>query len=144
MADFRHFFMPLTRFRQGMDFRPFLVYNLELKSKPLSTEATFEKLDTILANNQSAFVDVTAAWCLSCKVNEELVLNTNEIQTFFSKNKIEYIVLDWTNEDPLISNYLSSFKREGVPLYVYYNNGKKKILPQVLTKKMIKNLVQEN
>jgi len=122
----------------------FLVYNLELKSKPLSTEATFEKLDTILANNQSAFVDVTAAWCLSCKVNEELVLNTNEIQTFFSKNKIEYIVLDWTNEDPLISNYLSSFKREGVPLYVYYNNGKKKILPQVLTKKMIKNLVQEN
>ncbi|RAP30233.1 hypothetical protein DID76_03555 [Candidatus Marinamargulisbacteria bacterium SCGC AG-414-C22] len=93
---------------------------------------------------QACFVDVTAAWCLTCKVNEQLVLNTSAIQALFKEEDIAYIVLDWTGEDPEITTYLQSFQREGVPLYIYYDtSGNATVLPQVLTKQLITDLVKK-
>ena len=89
-------------------------------------------------------IDVTASWCVSCKVNENVVLNRPDVKQFLAEKNISLIVLDWTNYDKDITAYLESFNRQGVPLYVYYNEkGETTILPQVLQKRDIFNLVKE-
>ena len=95
-------------------------------------------IQRLLNEKKRVFVDVTAAWCITCKVNEELVLNRPDIMDFFEKEAVHKVVLDWTDYNKDISAYLERFNRAGVPLYVYYNEaGEPVILPQVLTKKLI-------
>jgi thiol:disulfide interchange protein DsbD len=86
------------------------------------------------AKTQPVFVDVTAAWCITCKINERLTLKNDRVMTAFQKKNVRVIVLDWTNRDAAISAYLQQFQRSGVPLYVYYPLDKQPIvLPQILT-----------
>lgn len=106
-----------------------------------TSSESLSDINYLLKSNKKVLVDVTAAWCITCKVNETLVLNTKEIKTFLEKNDISLIKLDWTNYDESITNYLESFNRQGVPLYVYYDkNGKITLLPQLLKKQDIYNL----
>jgi len=123
----------------------FLVLNAS-RSSTIDTSINQEAFTAIsvgLQNNQKMLVDVTASWCVSCKVNENVVLNRSDIKQFLVDNKIAMIVLDWTNYDEDITRYLESFNRQGVPLYVYYNEeGKATVLPQVLQKKDIFQLIK--
>ena len=90
------------------------------------------------------FVDVTAAWCITCQVNEKSVLETDSIQRLFQDKDVYYLVADWTNYSPSITMYLESFERSGVPLYVYYPPGKEPIvLPQILTHQKIRKVLEE-
>ncbi|WP_298635587.1 protein-disulfide reductase DsbD domain-containing protein [uncultured Umboniibacter sp.] len=84
------------------------------------------------------FVDVTAAWCITCLANKR-VLNDEEIQTEFTANNVTLMEADWTSADENISRYLSSYGRAGVPLYVYYPNAGEAgiVLPQLLSKNII-------
>jgi len=66
------------------------------------------------------FVDFTAEWCVTCKVNERATIKTEKVQTLFKDNGIEFLIADWTNEDPNITALLKTFGRAGVPFYVLY------------------------
>ena len=102
-----------------------------------------EKIRVLQKANKAVFVDVTADWCVTCKVNEFTVLNTAEIQQLFSELDIEYLVADWTQRDDDITQYLRSFSRSGVPLYVFYPvDQPPMILPQLLTKRYIEDLLK--
>ncbi len=116
------------------------------KSMPFQeNEKQRESLEVFIENKQRVFVDVTASWCVTCQVNERTVINSPEIQQFFKENNIHYIVLDWTHYDDEITHYLESFQRQGVPLYVYYNEkGERITLPQLLTKKGLKERIKES
>ncbi|HVZ30274.1 MAG TPA: thioredoxin family protein [Asticcacaulis sp.] len=95
------------------------------------------------AQGKPVLVDLTAAWCVTCKVNERLVLSTPQFAEALQQTGTVYMVGDWTNQDPEISRYLSLFGRSGVPLYVYYgpNNAEPVVLPQILnTGDMVKLL----
>lgn len=93
-----------------------------------------EKLQEHLDNNDAVFVNMTAAWCITCLANERVALSTDEVKAAFKSNNIVYIKGDWTNFDQGITDYLKENNRTGVPLYVYYDgNGKKTVLPQLLT-----------
>ena len=59
------------------------------------------------------------------------------MEDFYREQKIKVMIADWTKYDSEITGYLNSFNRAGVPLYVIYQNGKPKILPQILTQKNI-------
>lgn len=95
-----------------------------------------------ISNGQSVFVDVTADWCVTCKVTELTVLNRKSAQAFFAENDIALFKADWTQEDPKITQYLASFERVGVPLYVVYHNGEIKVLGQLPTLSEIKAAYQ--
>lgn len=93
------------------------------------------RLDRLLQRKEHVFLNMTAAWCISCKVNERVALKTQAVQRAFRTKRVHYMVGDWTNQDPMITRILGMFKRSGVPLYVLFD-GKKgtlKVLPQVLT-----------
>jgi thiol:disulfide interchange protein len=93
-----------------------------------------ERVTALRADGRTIFVDFTADWCLSCKVNERTTLHSARVQNAFSERNVVSLVGDWTRSDPLITAELARFGRNGVPLYlVYVNGGEPKVLPQLLT-----------
>ncbi len=92
------------------------------------------------AAGQPIFIDFTAAWCLTCKVNERVVLSTMEVQEAFREREVALFMADWTRRDPEITRALESFGRSGVPLYVLYPGGEQGgaiVLPVILTKQIL-------
>jgi thiol:disulfide interchange protein len=92
-----------------------------------------ERLQNLIDMGIPVFVDFTAKWCLICQANH-FALTTPEVDNTFSDNGIVRMKADWTKNDPVITEELRKFGRNGVPLYVIYSpNGETTILPQVLT-----------
>lgn len=80
-------------------------------------------------------INFTAAWCVTCKVNEALVFSRPEIRDAFATRKVAYFVGDWTSQDTQIAAELARHGRQGVPLYLVYRPGQEapEILPQQLS-----------
>jgi thiol:disulfide interchange protein len=93
------------------------------------------KLASLRAAGRPVFVDATAAWCITCLVNEEAVLSRPSVKGVFAAKNVTYLVADWTNQNPEITALLKENGRSGVPLYLYYAPGAATpvILPQILT-----------
>ena len=87
------------------------------------------------------FLNFTADWCITCKVNERVALKTKETLEFFDDKNIFYLEADWTNKNELIAKKLASFGRSSIPLYVYYpdKNSVPIILPEILTESIIRD-----
>lgn len=95
-------------------------------------------LDQLLSERKTIFVNMTADWCITCKINERVVLKTEKIRQLFLEYEVNYVKGDWTNSDPEITAYLEKFGRSGVPLYVVYKNGEAPmVLPQILTTSIV-------
>ncbi len=85
------------------------------------------------------FLNFTADWCITCKVNEKVALNGEAFNNLIDSKNISYVKADWTNRNDEIFNLLESYGRSGIPLYVFYPSKNKKpiILPEVLTEKLV-------
>ena len=96
------------------------------------------------AENRPVFVDFTAAWCVTCKFNEGLVLNRKRTARLFERTDTEFLVADWTKKDDVIAAELQRFGRAGVPLYLVYKPGaaEAKILPQTLSYEILKEALE--
>ncbi len=87
-----------------------------------------------LAAGRSVFVDFTAAWCVSCQVNERLVLNTDATQQAFKRANVMLMRADWTRRDARITAALARLGRNGVPVYALLRPGREPLLlSEVLT-----------
>jgi thiol:disulfide interchange protein len=92
------------------------------------------RLAALQAEGRPVFVYFTADWCLTCKVNEKAAIERSEVVDAFAAKKVAVLVGDWTSGDATIGRFLSAQGRSGIPLYLYYANGKPPVtLPQVLT-----------
>jgi thiol:disulfide interchange protein len=96
----------------------------------------------LVREGKVVFVDVTADWCLTCKVNEKGAIETEAVADAFAKAKVAVLVGDWTNGDPALGRFIERHNRAGVPLYLWYRPGaaEPEVLPQVLTQAMLRNL----
>jgi thiol:disulfide interchange protein/DsbC/DsbD-like thiol-disulfide interchange protein len=96
-----------------------------------------DALQNLLIQDQAVFVYFTADWCVTCKLNERVALSQSEVQEAFVENNVTLMVGDWTNQNPDITKTLQSYGRIGVPLYLYFPEGRRlnnpDILPQILT-----------
>lgn len=100
------------------------------------------RLAELRAEGKPVLVDATAAWCITCKVNERVAFKPAEMQQFFHEKNVTILIADWTKSDPEITQYLASFGRDGVPLVVYYPpQGESKILPQILTPEIVRSTI---
>lgn len=112
---------------------------------PASAEAnTFSeaKLAALRAQGRPVFVYFTADWCLTCKVNERVAIDTDGVQAAFKRKNIAVLRGDWTNGDPVLGRFIEAHNRAGVPLYLYYfsRDAAPRVLPQVLTPSMLEEL----
>ena len=100
---------------------------------------TPERLKALLAEGKPVFVNLTAAWCITCLFNEEVAIATPNTRAAFGETKTVYLKGDWTNRDPAITTLLRSHNRDGVPLYLYYAAGQTTpaVLPQILTEALV-------
>lgn len=91
------------------------------------------------ASGKPVFVDLTAAWCITCLVNERVALETAATKQAFERTGTVKLKGDWTNKDPEISALLKDVGRAGVPVYLYWAPGAQtpKILPQILTESLV-------
>ena len=95
---------------------------------------TQARLDALLDAHRPVFVDMTAAWCITCAVNEATSLNTRAVRSAMAERGATYMKGDWTNQNPEITRLLEKHGRSGVPLYLLYTGtGEPQVLPQILT-----------
>ncbi len=96
---------------------------------------TPSRLAELRAEGRPVFVNMTAAWCVTCLVNERVAIATEPVRQAFAEHHVAYLKGDWTRQDPGITAYLRENGRDGVPLYVYYppRDGRPTVLPQILT-----------
>jgi thiol:disulfide interchange protein DsbD len=94
-----------------------------------------EKVAAAQAAGKPVFVNFTAAWCVTCQVNEKVALSRQGVADAFKQTGAVYLKGDWTKKDDVIEAELARHGRAGVPLYLVYGvrGGEPVILPQILT-----------
>jgi thiol:disulfide interchange protein DsbD len=96
---------------------------------------TPSRVSELVAVGRPVFVDFTAAWCITCQVNERLVLNDERVRDAFARSDVALVRADWTRRDPAITQALAELGRNGVPVYVIYRKGRPpQLLPEVLAR----------
>jgi thiol:disulfide interchange protein DsbD len=127
-----------------LDVRALIAGDRSAASVPESHEAgripwrpfDLASLERELDAGAPVFVDFTAEWCLTCKVNERTVLADRDVVDAFAAAGIVPIKADWTNRNPDITRLLKKFGRSGVPLYVVFPARRPEapiVLPEVIT-----------
>jgi thiol:disulfide interchange protein len=92
------------------------------------------------AEGRPVFVDFTASWCLSCQVNERLILDNPEVRKKFRETGVALLRADWTDQNPAITQALAALGRSGVPTYAIYpadRSAPAQVLPEVLTRGIV-------
>ncbi len=112
----------------------------ELQAEPYSPARVAE----LRAEGRAVFVNYTAAWCVSCQVNDKVALSTNAVVQAFARHKVVYLKADWTKRDATIAAELASNGRAGVPLYLLYGTGggEAVTLPSILTPDIVVKAVE--
>ncbi|MCA3720048.1 protein-disulfide reductase DsbD [Phenylobacterium sp.] len=105
---------------------------------------TPERLAALRAEGRAVFVNYTAAWCVTCQVNERVAFSTRTAAEAFAVSGTVYLKADWTRRDAVIAEDLARFGRAGVPLYLVYpaGGGDPEVLPQLLTPDMVARAVK--
>ncbi len=98
------------------------------------------RVAALQAEGRPVFVNLTAAWCITCKVNERVALDTEATRAAFAQRNVAVLVGDWTRGDAAITALLRAHGRDGVPLYLLYpgGGGAPALLPQILTESALR------
>ena len=105
---------------------------------------TPQLLEDLREENNLVFLNFTADWCITCKVNEAVALKKSEVSKVLSEKNITYLEADWTRKDPIISETLEQYGRTGLPLYLLFpSEGDPLILPEILTEDILLSYLNE-
>ncbi len=104
-----------------------------------------EKLAALQQSGRPVFVNATAAWCITCLVNEKLALSGGPVARAFAGHNVAALRADWTNQDSAITALLARHGRSGVPLYLYFppHAASPVVLPQLLTESTVISAVEK-
>jgi thiol:disulfide interchange protein DsbD len=109
---------------------------------PAEADAEFysaTRLAALRAEGRPVFVNMTAAWCVTCLLNERVAIASSSVRDAFAARHVAYLKGDWTRQDGAITAFLREHGRDGVPLYVYFppGEGPPEVLPQILTEQTV-------
>ena len=128
----------------------FFMHPVLVRSQPadeMESESSLEWIDFSpedverrVRAGQTVFVDFTAEWCWTCKVNERVVLEQASVRNQFALDEVATVKADWTTRNPQITQMLSAFGRSGVPLYVLFPGGHLDapiVLPELISEDIV-------
>ena len=114
------------------------------ESKQDQLAYTPQLLKDLREKNSLVFLNFTADWCITCKVNEAVALKTSKVSKLIADKNITYMEADWTRKDPIISSTLEQYGRTGLPLYLLFpSKGDPLILPEILTEDILLSYLTE-
>ena len=118
--------------------------DVEVMNDSESISWSIEKENELRSNEQAYFINFTAAWCITCKVNEAVALSDEVFKKFEEKN-ITYLKADWTNRNSEIAGQIEKYNRSGIPLYIYWNKklDEPMVLNEILTENYLMEVVDE-
>jgi len=104
-----------------------------------------ERLAALRAEGRPVFVDFSAEWCLTCKVNESVALGRKAVRDGFRQRGVALLKADWTDRNDTIASAIAGYGRAGVPLYVLYGPGAEDpvILPEILTPAIVRAALEK-
>ena len=124
--------------------------NWEFKSQTVIEDKntltwSIERESELQKNGESYFINFTAAWCITCKVNEGVAF-TDKVFKEFDKNNVTYLKADWTNRNPQIAAQIEKYNRSGIPLYIFWNErlDEPMVLNEILTEGYLMEVINEN
>ena len=82
-----------------------------------------EAIGQALAQGKRVFVDISADWCVTCKVNEHRVLNQPEIVAELRQPDVVALRGDWSQPSALIAAFLAKRNRYAIPFNAVYGPG---------------------
>ncbi|HWM93371.1 MAG TPA: thioredoxin family protein [Thermoanaerobaculia bacterium] len=101
------------------------------------------RAESLASGGKLVFVDVTADWCFTCKVNERLILETPEVAGAFEEHGVVPMKADWTNRNDEIGKFLAEHGRYGIPFYMLYRPGQEpRVFSELLSKEGLMEAVQ--
>ncbi|MCA9515214.1 MAG: thioredoxin family protein [Myxococcales bacterium] len=85
----------------------------------------FDQVDVkaLASEGHTVFIDFTAEWCTTCKVNEHVALDDDRVRAAFKRYHITPVKADFTRHKPEIAAWLERFNEPSVPLYVMLPAG---------------------
>ncbi len=103
------------------------------------TAYTPDTLAKLQQTGKPIFVDVTAAWCITCKANKRVALSGEDFHSMVKEKDVQLVQADWTNPSPAVDSLIAEYGFNGVPMYLYFEPGAAvaKVLPQILTPALI-------
>ena len=118
--------------------------DVEVMNDDGSISWSIEKENELRLNEQAYFINFTAAWCITCKVNEAVAFSDDVFDTFKEKN-ITYLKADWTNRNAEIAGQIEKYNRSGIPLYIYWDKTLDEpiVLNEILTENYLMEVIDE-
>ena len=118
--------------------------DVKLMNDSESISWSIQKENELRLNEQAYFINFTAAWCITCKVNEAVAFSDEVFNKFEEKN-ITYLKADWTNRNSEIAGQIEKYNRSGIPLYIYWNKtlDEPMVLNEILTENYLMEVVDE-
>jgi suppressor for copper-sensitivity B len=103
-----------------------------------------QEAERLASEGHLVFVDVTADWCFTCKVNERLVLETPEVAEAFDRHGVIAMKADWTTRSDTIAQYLADHGRYGIPFYLLYRPGREPhLFSELLTQEAVVSVIEQ-
>ncbi len=101
------------------------------------------QLENLVNSGKTIIVDVTADWCLTCKLNKAQVLNNKEVLNKIMAEDIILMRADITKPDARVMKYLSKKGRFAIPFNAVYGPYAKNglVTNELLTKKELLELI---
>ena len=87
-----------------------------------------ELVQQTLAQGRPVFVDFTAAWCITCQVNERTTLQNESVKSLLLKKNVRLLRADWTQPNEQIASTLASLGRSGIPVYLLLSPEKQQTM----------------
>ena len=119
--------------------------NVEVMNDSESIAWSVKKEKELRMNEQPYFINFTAAWCITCKVNEAVAFS-DDVFNKFNEENITYLKADWTNRNSEIAEEIEKYNRSGIPLYIYWDKtlDEPMVLNEILTENYLLEVVDEN
>jgi suppressor for copper-sensitivity B len=103
------------------------------------------KINQLVSEGKTVIVDITADWCITCKLNKALVLNSKAVREKLSKPNIIGMRGDLTRPDSAILDFMSCHNRYAIPFNIVYGpkatNGI--LLSELLSKRKLLEIIEE-
>jgi len=103
-----------------------------------------ERVDALAGS--VVFIDFTADWCFTCKVNEKTILETAAMRVVMDELDVVPLKADWTRADPVITEWLRRNNRAGVPMYLILPKDPTQepiLLPEVITRSEVEAALRQ-